>query len=588
MEMRAIRGHYYLLLFLFLIILNIVIRIPCTPELGTDSFFIHALCDSISAHGHAQWVSHPLSYLGLYPFSYPSGVPFLISGINQCAGIDMPSTILITSTFLGILSIFTSYLMAKSILNDNIFKFLVAFSFSLSPIILKFTIFNISTRGLFLVLLPLFVWSLFKQRDSDDIVIKLKFLALSIVLFLTLASTHRMFWAVVFLWALFILIIISHNIKIWKIIPRFFPTLSFIFSLFIFILALIALLFPSILNVNTIILIKIPVFFALLMLAFVSIHMLIFERENESIRKFYSNNLAILALTLFLIQFTPLAPIRDLWYLCHDIGHLLPYTCDSAWSQMLNLFILLIGRLGIFFLLGIIGLIYIILKGNFDHKKAFLAFLLITFLPFFHRAPYYYQFSSFIFCVFAAFILSALFNGSEHIDRFVFLRRINFGQIKISTAIIALILSFSVAFSGYTLIHRYNNPGNYMTSATENAGLFVKSYAPGININGIDVWRVRVVSGYYNFSVPKEVKIIPRKLSFSLADLGGYLRCPIGYRYENISNRKKELLWFGYTIPYKYQKYGLTNKIYCNGEKNIWYIKEHKWRYLSLSVSNNE
>ena len=436
--MRAIRGHYYLLLFLFLIILNIVIRIPCTPELGTDSFFIHALCDSISAHGHAQWVSHPLSYLGLYPFSYPSGVPFLISGINQCAGIDMPSTILITSTFLGILSIFTSYLMAKSILNDNIFKFLIAFSFSLSPIILKFTIFNISTRGLFLVLLPLFVWSLFKQHDSDDIVIKLKFLALSIVLFLTLASTHRMFWAVVFLWALFILIIISHNIKIWKIIPKFFPTLSLIFSLFIFILALIALLFPSILNVNTIILIKIPVFFALLMLAFVSIHMLIFERENESIRKFYSNNLAILTLTLFLIQFTPLAPIRDLWYLCHDIGHLLPYTCGTARSQMLNLFILLIGRLGIFFLLGIIGLIYVILKGDFDHKKAFLAFLLITFLPFFHMAPYYYQFSSFIFCVFAAFILLALFNRLEHIDRSVFLRRINFGQIKISTAIIAL------------------------------------------------------------------------------------------------------------------------------------------------------
>ena len=71
------------ILFALLIFLNIIIRYPITQHsFGTDSFFIYTLATSISEHGYAKWVIHPLSLLGVYPLSYSSMYPFLLSGTS--------------------------------------------------------------------------------------------------------------------------------------------------------------------------------------------------------------------------------------------------------------------------------------------------------------------------------------------------------------------------------------------------------------------------------------------------------------------------------------------------------------------------
>jgi hypothetical protein len=103
-------------LFGFLILLNIVIRYPLVPhEVGSDSFHIHSYADSITSYGYATWIIHPYSYLGLTPDSYPSAIPFLLSGMSQSTNLAMEPTILLLSIIIGLLGLFGAILFAKEI-----------------------------------------------------------------------------------------------------------------------------------------------------------------------------------------------------------------------------------------------------------------------------------------------------------------------------------------------------------------------------------------------------------------------------------------------------------------------------------------
>ena len=105
----------YILLGL-LVLLNIVLRIPSYPhQTGYDSFHTSILANIISLLGHAGWWVHPLSIFGMYPYSYASAVPFMLSGISQLSGLEMEITVLIFDVFVGLLSIFMVYLLAGMI-----------------------------------------------------------------------------------------------------------------------------------------------------------------------------------------------------------------------------------------------------------------------------------------------------------------------------------------------------------------------------------------------------------------------------------------------------------------------------------------
>lgn len=199
-----------LMIFFLLILLNLVIRIPSIPhESGFDSFYNHLLTASVSEFGFAKWWVNILSVAGFYPYSECSAVPFFLSGISQCTHIDIEYTILLTSIILGILSMFTMYLLAGEISNDETFKIFSAFSYSLSPGILSFTTWNISTRGMYLVLLPLFTYLLFRTKRSA-----FNNSLLAILLLFLLATTHHfIFFTIPLIISYFITIIIFPKIR---------------------------------------------------------------------------------------------------------------------------------------------------------------------------------------------------------------------------------------------------------------------------------------------------------------------------------------------------------------------------------------
>ncbi len=184
-----------LVLLTLLSILNIVIRIPSIPhEKGYDSFYIHALANSITTFGQANWWIHWLSVFGLYPYSYASSLPFYLSGISQLTGLtgtDMEKSILLYSVLIGLYSIFTAYVLAGLIYKDFLFKYILAFCFSTSQGVLIFSTWEPSTRGVFIILLPLFLFFLLSKIGH----LKKIFLLLTLGIFLS--ATHHFFYFLV-------------------------------------------------------------------------------------------------------------------------------------------------------------------------------------------------------------------------------------------------------------------------------------------------------------------------------------------------------------------------------------------------------
>jgi hypothetical protein len=207
-NMKFSKRTKYILLIL-LVVLNLSMRIPSTPhEIGVDSVTIHIIANSISEFGHLKTMNNLLSIFGFYPYSYASAVQFSLSGISQSTGVtgvEMEKVIWLFLVIIGLLSIFTSYLFAGILYDDDFFKFLVAFGYSTSLGILAFTTWDSSTRGLFIVLLPLFIYILLKIYKND-----LKFIILGLILIILLAATHKyVFITIPFIIAIVFISVIS-------------------------------------------------------------------------------------------------------------------------------------------------------------------------------------------------------------------------------------------------------------------------------------------------------------------------------------------------------------------------------------------
>lgn len=207
-----------LILFILTILLNTILRFQVVQnEIGVDSFLIHIMTNSISEFGYAQWISNVLSIFGLSPYSYTSSVPFLLSGIYQVTNINMEDVIFIYCLFLGIFSIFTAYVMASIINKDDLFKILVAFSFSLSPAVLAYTTMTIPTRGLLIIASPLIFLLMSKYLITE----KLKYILILTGLTIFLFSTHHLFYFLIPVFVSFLIITICFKLKKRYILLKF-------------------------------------------------------------------------------------------------------------------------------------------------------------------------------------------------------------------------------------------------------------------------------------------------------------------------------------------------------------------------------
>lgn len=223
--MRFSRMNTFIM-YSFLIILNIILRIQIVPhEVGADSFGVHVLANSLSEFGYAKWILSPLSFFGLYPLSYSSAVQFFISGISQITGIEGETVIFLYCIIIGIISMFTAYVFASTLFPErDVLKLISALTFSTSPAILTYSTLSIPTRGLFIMLVPLSLYLLLNVLKS------FKYAILSILLSVFLFATHHMFYFVIpsfiaFIAAYFIAKLIEKKLvgkKLEKVMPAMF------------------------------------------------------------------------------------------------------------------------------------------------------------------------------------------------------------------------------------------------------------------------------------------------------------------------------------------------------------------------------
>lgn len=213
-----------------LLILNFILRIPSVPhEIGWDSFIIHLMVNSISTFGNAKWWVNPASIFGAYPYAEsPSSVPFLLSGISQSSSVNTEYTILIYSFILGIFSVFAAYLMAGSIWNNDIFKFNVAFVFSTFQGILTFSTWTANARTLLIILLPIFIFMLFKIRKFI-----FRFGLICILFFILFSTTHHMVYFIVPIIFCFFSLIIVYKFKKYIFVKNMYINYILLFGFFV-------------------------------------------------------------------------------------------------------------------------------------------------------------------------------------------------------------------------------------------------------------------------------------------------------------------------------------------------------------------
>lgn len=112
------RGTVLILLAL-LVLVSITIRYPFVEHerYQTDSYFIHHLSYSIVTDEMAMWIYHPLSYIGYYPLSYPSGAPFLLAEFSVMSGLTVEQSILVLDFLVAVLFCLAVFIVARYLVN---------------------------------------------------------------------------------------------------------------------------------------------------------------------------------------------------------------------------------------------------------------------------------------------------------------------------------------------------------------------------------------------------------------------------------------------------------------------------------------
>lgn len=155
--MTRVTKKTVLLLLAALVLLSWALRYPLVEHerFQTDSYFIHLLSNSIVDEGYAVWTFHPLSYVGYYPFSYPSGVPFILAELSILTGLSVEVCILLCNIAFSTMFCLAIFLLARQFILRPELAILATFFAVLGVRFVDTTYWDGSARGPMVVLLTM-------------------------------------------------------------------------------------------------------------------------------------------------------------------------------------------------------------------------------------------------------------------------------------------------------------------------------------------------------------------------------------------------------------------------------------------------
>jgi hypothetical protein len=195
-----------LLLLFVLVLLTIAFRYPTVDHerYQADSYFIHLLSQTIVDDGRATWTFSPLSYIGYYPLSYPSGAPFLMADLAQLTGLTVEATILLAGMLFGLMFCLVAFCIAREFLFESRFVLLATLFVVTGSRFVDNTYWVGSARGPLVVLMMLSLLVAFRASSLKRSLL----LLVAIVLTFGCLAIHHMavfyfFFAVAFMLASF-------------------------------------------------------------------------------------------------------------------------------------------------------------------------------------------------------------------------------------------------------------------------------------------------------------------------------------------------------------------------------------------------
>jgi MFS family permease len=188
--MALVSKRTVILLLAALVLLSIALRYPVVEHERnqTDSYFIHLLSQSIVDNGYAKWTFSPLSYLGYYPFSYPSGVPFVMAEVSSLTGLSVESSILCANFVFASLFALAVFGLTRIFIRKPEFIILACLFAVLGPRFVDTTFWCGSARGVIAVLVPLVLFASFRASVTGQ----RRLLVISLLLAIGCFFAHHM------------------------------------------------------------------------------------------------------------------------------------------------------------------------------------------------------------------------------------------------------------------------------------------------------------------------------------------------------------------------------------------------------------
>ena len=149
-----------LCILVLLVLLSIVFRFPTVEHerYQADSYYIHLLSQSIVDDNYAIWTVTPLSLLGYYPMSYPSGVPFALAEISILTGCSVECSILFLDVFVAALFSLTVFCLGREFIRWDELVLLAVFFATVGPRFVDTSFMVGSARAPMVVLMVLMIF----------------------------------------------------------------------------------------------------------------------------------------------------------------------------------------------------------------------------------------------------------------------------------------------------------------------------------------------------------------------------------------------------------------------------------------------
>ena len=174
-------------------LLTIIFRYPITSSpIGSDNFFYVSEMKQIVKHGEIFWITHFLTFYGLYPGTSPLGAQIFGALTSEIIGISVYDYQLLHTFIFSLVGTFGFFILSGEFSKNFQSRWFASLCFSIAPRFLLLSYWNLSIRFAFIAMFPFFVWILLRLLNQKYGRHPLRLFFILLVLTLVLPSLHRM------------------------------------------------------------------------------------------------------------------------------------------------------------------------------------------------------------------------------------------------------------------------------------------------------------------------------------------------------------------------------------------------------------